>query len=65
VPARVSAVRIGVADQGKKILDTRSASSRHTYKDNAGNIRVTLHSFSINMVGGNPDNEGIDARPRV
>jgi hypothetical protein len=58
-------VRIGVADQGKKIPDTRSASSRHTYKDNAGNIRVTLHSFSINMVGGNPDNEGIDARPRV
>ena len=37
----------------------------HTYKDNAGNIRVTLHSFSINMVGGNPDDEGIDARLRV
>jgi hypothetical protein len=53
--ARKRRVRIGVADQGKKILDARSASSRHTYKENAGNIRVTLHSFSINMVGGNPD----------
>jgi len=37
----------------------------HTYKDNAGNIRVTLHSFSISLVGGNPDDELIDARLRV
>jgi hypothetical protein len=37
----------------------------HTYKDNAGNIRVTLHSFSISIVGGNADDELIDARLRV
>ena len=37
----------------------------HTYKDNAGNIRVTLHSFSINIVGVNADDEDIDARLRV
>ena len=37
----------------------------HTYEDNAGNNRVTLHSFSISMVGGNPDDEAIDARLRV
>ena len=37
----------------------------HTYKDNAGNIRVTLHSFSINFVGVNADDEDIDARLRV
>ena len=37
----------------------------HTYKDNGGNFRVTLHSFSISIVGGNPDDEAIDARLRV
>ena len=37
----------------------------HTYEDNAGNNRVTLHSFSIKMLGVNADDEDIDARLRV
>lgn len=37
----------------------------HTYKDNAGNFRVTLFNLKINAVGVNIDDQGLDARVRV
>ena len=53
-----------VTDAGGQEFEVKTTWG-HTYKDNAGNIRVTLHSFSINLVGGNADDEQIDARLRV
>ena len=53
-----------VTDAGGQEFEVKTTWG-HTYKDNAGNIRVTLHSFSISIVGGNPDDEAIDARLRV
>lgn len=62
-PENVTVTKI-VRDAGGQDFEVK-ATWGHTYKDNAGNIRVTLHSFSINIVGGNPDDELIDARLRV
>jgi hypothetical protein len=62
-PEDVTVTKI-VKDAGNQEFEVK-ATWGHTYENNAGNIRVTLHSFSISMVGGNPDDEGIDARLRV
>jgi hypothetical protein len=62
-PEDVTVTQI-VKDAGNQEFEVK-ATWGHTYENNAGNIRVTLHSFSISMVGGNPDDEGIDARLRV
>jgi hypothetical protein len=53
-----------ITDAGGQDFEVK-ATWGHTYKDNGGNFRVTLHSFSISIVGGNPDDEAIDARLRV
>jgi hypothetical protein len=53
-----------VEDEGHQQFEVKFTWG-HTYTDNAGNYRVTLHSLSISMVGGNPDDEQIDARIRV
>jgi hypothetical protein len=62
-PEDVTVTQI-VEDAGHQKFEVK-ATWGHTYTDNAGNYRVTLHSFSISMVGGNPDDEQIDARLRV
>jgi hypothetical protein len=62
-PEDVTVTKI-VTDAGNQEFEVK-ATWGHTYTDNAGNYRVTLHSFSISMVGGNPDDEQIDARIRV
>ena len=62
-PEDVTVTKI-VTDAGGQDFEIK-ATWGHTYKDNGGNYRVTLHSFSINIVGGNPDDEAIDARLRV
>jgi hypothetical protein len=62
-PENVTVTKI-VTDAGGQEFEVK-VTWGHTYKNNAGNTRVTLHSFSISMVGGNPDDEGIDARLRV
>ena len=62
-PVNVTFTQV-VTDAGGQDFEV-NATWGHTYKDNAGNFRVTLHSFSISMVGGNPDDELIDARLRV
>jgi hypothetical protein len=62
-PENVTVTQV-VTDAGGQDFEVK-ATWGHTYKDNAGNFRVTLHSFSISMVGGNPDDELIDARLRV
>jgi hypothetical protein len=62
-PENVTVTQV-VEDEGHQKFEVK-VTWGHTYENNAGNFRVTLHSFSINMVGGNPDDEGIDARLRV